>query len=214
MTTLYVTSSTREMYRFSGKTMLKTFLLHNQADILYCTEKFALPGKMDSRVHVYDLKDSDYLNNWLNTFKDDIPVELGGNCINFRSRFDKNSQNWNFKASLWFRKVASLKAALDIYGDNYKQIVWVDNDTVIYGALDDKFLDKLYDEKQCFYFLGEERKMTDAGVESGLMGFKKDHGYTILTDLFKLYDSGDFRDIRRWDDGYVIKTLVLGKHHY
>ena len=157
------------------------------------------------------MKDSEYLNNWLIKFKDDIPVELGGSCINFRAKFDETVQNWNYKASLWFRKVASLKIALDKYSDMYEQIVWVDIDTVVYGALNNKFLNTLFGDKDCFYFLGEFRRNIDAGVESGLLGFKKD-GFNILTDLFKLYDSGDFRNIPRWDDGFVIKTLIQDKY--
>jgi hypothetical protein len=215
MKTLFVTSSTIKMYHSSGFKMLSTFLKYNQANLLYCTEHFDLPKTFAGRMNLltYDLKDSNYLKSWLDKFKNDIPIELGGTAKKFRNRFDKNTQNWNFKASLWFRKVAALKVAYDLYHKEYDQIVWIDIDTEINNKLSNDFLNSLFKKSECFYFLGQIRLKKDVGVESGFIGFRHANDYELLRDLFETYMNGSFKNVRRWDDGYVIKHLVLSNKY-
>ena len=99
--------------------------------MLYLTEDFKLNINKDNLIE-YDILNHKFLIDWLEKFKYLIPKELGGdydvksNKYNFMtSKSEYKIQNnlfkgdWNFKASLWFRKIASLHYAYETFKDKY-----------------------------------------------------------------------------------------------
>lgn len=210
---IYLTSSTKKMYDFSGIKLLNSFLKHQkESKLVYLTENFNLNMTNDNIIE-YDIANYDFLKNWLEKNKDVIPVALGGLL-----EIDKNICTssgpktpllWNYKASLWFRKVAALHYVYTNFKE-YQYIIWIDNDCEIMKPFDKKFLNSLFNKTDMFYFLGSKRKIMDTGVESGFIGWKKNNNnFPFLVKLFETFKSGDFKKIKRWDDGYVIKYLLL-----
>ena len=59
-----------------------------------------------------------------------------------------------------------------------------------------------------FYHLGELRRNKGTGIESGFIGFKKGKGYQILQKVFQLYQNPSFRNLERWDDGYIFRIVI------
>lgn len=180
---LFVTSSTPKMYYFSGINFLESFIKHNsEYDLLYCTENFDLEEKYIKyqNIFTYDLENSEYLDKFIHKFKYLIPYNLGGKNKTMDSLIKEKKINiWNYKASLWFRKIASLEIALN-FNNKYNTIIWIDIDTLILNNFDDYFLNNLFKDKKIFYFLGETRNKSDTGIESGFIGFKSKEGLRSL----------------------------------
>jgi hypothetical protein len=198
---LYVTSSPKKMYLFSGRKFVLSFCKYlPDSDLLYMTEKFTF--KIDNpNIKVEELSAYPFLLEWLNKYKYLIPKELGGTQ-------PKKLSFWNFKASLWFRKVAALHYAKAKYGDQYDNIVWVDNDCEFLQPLTDQYVLNMFHGKGVIYFLGSYRLMRDMGIESGFVGFSNTVGYAFLDRLFSYFMGGAFVNKRRWDDGYVMRLVM------
>ena len=48
------------------------------------------------------------------------------------------------------------------------------------------------------------------GIETGVFGITKS-GTDILKAMFELYENGKFSQIKRWDDGYVLRHVLKQK---
>ena len=96
-----------------------------------------------------NISNYDYLNNYLKNHRDIIYKKHGGTA--------DSTNYWNNRWSLWFRKVASLKYALDHF-QNYEFLVWIDCDCFFKKHLSTKIFKKRFNKKDCFYYLGEYRK--------------------------------------------------------
>ena len=212
--TIFVTSSTKKMYDFSGKKMLKSFIKHQKNNkLIYCTENFKLDIKHDNIIE-YDIMNHDFLLKWLKKFEHIIPKQFGGKYDHTKDKHCRKkglipvkTKDWNYKASLWFRKVASLHYAVTNF-NNYKYIIWIDCDCVLQNEIDEQFLKYLFNNTNMFYFLGKKRKSIDLGVESGFIGWNNSNNYLFLKKLFDFYMSGKFIKVKRWDDGYIIRHLL------
>lgn len=216
MKLLFVTTSTKSMYHISGKILISSFLQHQMiGDLIYFTEDFQLIEPPNSRLKSLELSNYPFLIKWLTKFKKYIPIEFGG-IYNYKldsSSFKRyltptKTKDWNYKASLWFRKVASLHYTISKF-DNYDYIVWIDNDCEIIQNMDHLFIEQLFNNKDFFYFLGKHRIKMDLGVEAGFMGFKKPYGFIVLQLLFDYYMSGKFINEIRWDDGWLLKQIMI-----
>ena len=69
----------------------------------------------------YDLSQDEFLNRWLKENEDIIPAALGGK---FEGKFENK---FRYRASQWFRKIPTLKKAMEY---DYDAIVFVDSDVV------------------------------------------------------------------------------------
>ena len=133
MKILYVTSFTSEMpYGFK---MVETFnKIQRKGDLLVCFEKIgdqSYSGPRSNRIIVCGLNESKYLRTWLRENRDVIPSRFrpaSTNPIDLPEPIGLNA--WNVKASLWFRKIASLHRAYYRYREHYDAIVWVDADCI------------------------------------------------------------------------------------
>lgn len=222
MNILFVTSSTNSMYHLSGKLLLDSFIKYQPCgDLLYITENFKLVEEIENRSNLlqYDISNYPFLINWLQKYQNYIPIELGGR---YNYKLDKMSskrflspiktQDWNYKASLWFRKIASLHYAISNYSQ-YDRIIWIDNDCEIKQNMNSVFINQLFSNKDFFYFLGNRRNKMNLGIEAGFMGFNKPYGFKILDILFDYYQTGKFLMETRWDDGWIFKIICQKLKH-
>jgi hypothetical protein len=216
-----VTSSTFKMYELNGRNFINSYLKNiSEMKLLYVTENFKLDIVNDNIIE-YDVNDDIFLNDWLTKFEDVIPLNLNGkydinsNKYNYMSpKTDFNVKNklfkgdWNYKASLWFRKIAALNYAHKTFKDS--TIIWIDIDSIVRRNITKTDIKSLFSNKDFFYIHSIRRDNKDYGIEAGLMGFNK---YDILADIIKCYTSGDFIKYNRWDDGYIIKQIVFSNKH-
>lgn len=213
---IYLTSFSYDLYKLTGYEMVKSYLAMGMEDPMIVTfEGFpfheTVEGK-DSRIIPYDLSKSKFMEKWLINNRDIIPDYLGGLATQISNpKLFKN--NWNRKASRWFRKIASFEYAIRKYEEEYDYIIWIDCDSLITKKITHQFLAEkvLYldiHDYDIFYHLGNHRKNKNTGIESGVIGFKKGDGYKILKKIFDIYSSGDFRKLKRWDDGWLFRVVI------
>lgn len=201
---LYVTSFAEDMYNSTGHRLIDTFNETKQlGDLLVCYENFEFKSEVRNIIS-YPLHKNEYLNNWLKKYDDQIPIEYGGKAT--KSNNLKLYQNINnYKASRWFRKVASLNYALEVYGNKYDWIIWVDSDCYFLKQIPLSFYNDL--SGSYFYYLGLRKNHKKYGVETGFVGFRNLMGYKMLQKWIDAFD-GKFLSYIRWDDGWVFKEVL------
>ena len=216
MSVVYVTSFSPDLYVASGKNLVESFMTVHRAafpgdELLICHEgKIALPR--DDGLMFADLDTDEYLQDWLTANADIIPDYLGGNAEECRCKGREKRHaththgcHWawmNRNASRWFRKVASLRSAVDV-GFRCNYLVWLDSDTIFTAPLPESYLREQLTRAAMFYFRGHR-----PAVESGILGLCPANGAdTLIDELCVRYESA-FRFDERWDDGYQIAKLV------
>jgi len=205
--TLFVSSFAKDMYEASGKHMIETFKEYNpNHQMVVCYEGFDYT-ETNSNIFKYNLLYSNYLNKFLEAHKDIIPDYLGGTATreNNPKIFENN---WNRLASRWFRKIVAMEYALNNYGNNYEYLIWIDADAYFKKHISDEDIDKIFNGYHVVYHLGKRRQEGDMGVESGIIGFKKQNGYDFLHTVSNKFKTGYFRLYPRWDDGYIFKMVI------
>lgn len=187
---LFVTSMTDKMYNMYGKSLIEKI----NFPLLVCSENIS----ENICTLQYDILKDPWLLEWLSKNNDIIPEKYGGKC-------QKELEYFNFNASKWMRKVASLKHAVENYDWNI--LVWIDADCTILKQWDTQLIYECFTEKSiCFYHQGPKREKFKYGFETGIFGVKH-NGVQLLIDFFKIYDT-EFRKLKRWDDGFVFRHCV------
>ena len=213
MSILYITSFSKDLYQATGREMVSSYLKSGIKETLLVTyEGFEFKND-DPRIASFDLNDSKYLQNWLKKNANIIPTYLGGNAKPSPETQVIFRDPWNRKASRWFRKIASFEYALNTFNKDqkYDYLVWIDCDSLILKKIEPQWLiEKAFRGGDIFYHLGEERAKKKTGIESGVIGFKKGKGYQVLRKVFQIYETGEFKQLKRWDDGYVFKFVIEG----
>jgi hypothetical protein len=215
---LFVTTSTKKMFDFSGSKLIDSFLKYQDGKIIYYTENFELPKKFveSSQIIEKNIENDYYLITWIKKYSEYIPIEFGGlydyrNDLNSLDRYltPLRTKDWNYKFSLWFRKIVALYIASKFFGTKYNYIIWIDNDCEIKKNMNIDFIKSLFNNREVFYFMGNKRKEIDFGIESGFLGFKKiNNNYEIINKIFNYYNDGNFLNHKRWDDGYILKYIL------
>lgn len=209
---LFVTSFASDMYHSTGKNLIDSFLItHQTSDLLVCHENInnIFNNNNTNNLIYYALETDPFLNGWLKDNLDIIPEDLGGRAT--PSSYPKIYQDdhigyMNYRASRFFRKIASLHYALKTYRDHYDWIVWIDSDCQFNQVIPTTTFDTLQD---FFYFMGNKRlKSPKKGVETGLVGFHKDRGYQVLQEWIDKFTTQTYRNYQRWDDGWVFLMLL------
>jgi hypothetical protein len=214
---LFVTSSTKKMYDFSGKDLINSFIKHQKDDIVYYTENFMLPKDIIKYKQIIErnIENDYYLISWLKKFSSYIPIQFGGQYDYTKddNAYDNfltptKTKDWNYKCSLWFRKIVALYNSSIYLGKKYKYIIWIDNDCKILKNINIDIITNLFNNKEVFYFMGNKRKEIDFGIESGFIGFKKKNNkFQIIEEIYNYYFNGNFLNHKRWDDGYILKFI-------
>jgi len=220
MKILFVSSGTKKMFDLTGKNMISSFFHHNpDQKLLFTTECYSFDNSKYNNLLQYDIMTYPFLLEWLEKFSYLIPTQFGGSydhCTEKYSYMSPKTKNavasgtwkgdWNYKASLWFRKIASLHYAYEIYKQQYDVIVWIDCDSTVNQSLANTSIQTLLNGKEFFCIFNIARLKHDYGIESGFCGWRTDSNF--LPDLFQKYISGAFELYSRWDDGYVIRKLI------
>jgi hypothetical protein len=116
MKILYVTSFAKDMYNATGKRLIDSFIQTKQkGNLLVCYENFDFKSNYKN-IHTYNIGEYKFLLEWLNNNKYIIPKYQGG-CATEES-CPKAFTPPNRRASRWFRKIAALHYALNIYSNN------------------------------------------------------------------------------------------------
>lgn len=210
---LFITSFNYDLYQATGRKMVETFFKHNPNSILIvCYEGFDYTVEHTNYPNLikYNLDDSQFLQNWLQDNLDVIPERFGGKVP------DKKLDVWNFRASKWFRKIASFEVAFRLYGQEYESLMWIDCDSSILKPFPPDMIKRIYldgntedkDMVDLFYHFGDERRKLNTGFESGVIGFRQGNGYAILNKVFECYTTKAYRKIPRWDDGFVFRVII------
>jgi hypothetical protein len=211
MQQLFVTSFNERIFKLSGLRLLSTFVEYNiNAHLLICYEDEHNTNYLDNIINLnnskfifYNLSNNYYLNNFLDENKDVIIKKHGG----LKSEVYDNE--WNNGFSLWFRKIASLKYALDTY-NLAEYLIWIDADCFFIKTLNMETIVECFENTYCFYHLGEWRyNNNNKSIESGFIGFKKEKGYELLYDIINEYKNKKYLKYERWDDGHIMGQIIL-----
>lgn len=208
MSVLYVTTFNEKLYLSSGHKMLESFKqMKVEGDFVVCTEGMIYD---DGDFSVYDLDNDSWLKEWTKKNEDIIPVHYGGIAteVDDGKILEKWGTRFNMQAARWFRKIVALNFALANF-DFYKYIIFCDCDIIFTKRLTEDYVAKVFSDCDVFYHLGQHRRKRGTGIESGFIGFKRGLGYDFLREVFKKFDSGDFRKYQRWDDGYVFRAMIV-----
>lgn len=220
---IYLTSFGLDMYNGTGRAMLESFAkVRGNARMRICYEN--PPGQGDvlgnelrkyDFVDLYCLDNDKFLQDWLRDNADIIPTHLGGkaqicDCPNAHEMHAKHKHacHWqwmNRNASRWFRKVASWLHATQVVVPQTQArfVLWFDCDTKWNELPNAKALTRIGSEKAVSY-----AKSQREAIESGIVLFDFERGANIvLLELCRLYMT-DFRQLHRWDDGYVLTVVT------
>jgi hypothetical protein len=104
---------------------------------------------------------------------------------------------FNFRSSLWFRKIVILKHAIDNY-PQHKTFFFVDADVIWKNPLSENELRHIMKEFQVGYMMGKRRKI----AETGLVIYVEE-GRNLIDIMLDEYMSGRYRELDRWDDSSV-----------
>ena len=231
--TLYVTSFNKKLFEVTGKSMVESFLNTKMEGHLLITYEDDISKEIPKadNITLLNLEDYKFLNDWLETNKDIIPKEYGGEMegcgckdIPPNKHYYKDhikrcpNLGFNRRASLWFRKIAAMNHALEMATsedyenhpdeENPQRIVFIDSDVIFKNGISDDFLDKAFKNVGFFFHLGTHRKRIGTGIESGFIGFSRDNqGFDFLKIVIDSFTGGDYRKYDRWDDGYVFRKI-------
>lgn len=232
---LYVTSFNEKLYRASGERLIKSFsLLSSEADLLVCYEggSYHEDFKELTWLKLYNLDGDPFLKRWLSENKDVIPLDRGGQFDGCRCKYRKGIEKifpflakkikrdghveccpdsfWNKRASGWFRKIVSIDYALKKFSSSYDYIVWIDCDCVFLKTISKNFLISLFLDKEIIFLKGER-----AVAETGWLGLKVgDLSRNIFEQIRDVYESKEFRSFERWDDAFIIGSVLLRPENY
>ena len=220
MNTLYVTTFNEKLYNMSGKDLIKSFTKYiDNADMLVCYEDFEFKSEYNN-ILSYNLKNDEYMNTWLNKYKDIIPKFYGGNAEDDSDIFKDNNidywggkkgQSWaKFRASRYFRKVVALNYALINFSEKYDYIFVIDSDCIFKKSITNLKIEELFkDSTSMIYFWSKFREKINRGPETGFTGYsKKNNGFNFAKIICDCFSSGKFLDYTYWDDGYVIGQVI------
>ena len=123
---------------------------------------------------------------------------------------------FNRNASKWFRKIATLKHALEI-SEGYKIIIWIDADCRFVGKVTLKKIFDLFQfntiKEYDVLFLKANRQVMEAGFVAYNLACCRKSGFELLQDIMDVY-SHDFRNLYRYDDSYVIQKCIARGYRY
>lgn len=136
--------------------------------------------------------------------KDIIHKDFGGPAGDDVFKVD-GKVNWFRKHWYrWFRKIAAWHWVVGkVQPDKF---VWVDADCFFLQETTADWFDTIFDNNACIYL-----KSKRTVWENGVIGWDLNLGEDLLTEVFSLYHTGDFRKLQRWDDCYSSQKVV-GKH--
>lgn len=194
----FVTSLTKKMYNLHGKDMIEQLFKHTRnlhSTIRVYTEGFTL---QDNHIMYENIDNDPWLNTWLTENKAIIPVEYGGESRQKMGLF-------NYNSSKWIKKVCAIKNARNT---TFDYLIWIDCDSIIKEDLTYDLIEKSFSNANMFYHQGPKREKKQYGIETGVVGFDSTLGVEVIDAWTNYYESGLFKKLRRWDDGFVLRHIL------
>lgn len=110
--------------------------------------------------------------------------------------------NRNF--SRWFRKIVTLRAALELR-PRPDVLIWIDADCRFVRRTTTPVISRWFGSMTTgiFYF-----KSARPVMEAGLVGYNMKVGLKGLQAFIKRYDSGVFQKDPRWDDSFQLQRVI------
>jgi hypothetical protein len=217
---LYFTTCNKKLFDVSCAKLINSFIkFSNETDILYVFHENVNNLIDHIRVVYVNVENCEAYVSWFNKYKHVIPKKYGGDADpNQDTRLQFGfSVKWNQKTCLWFWKIIALKLILNYVTQDVIYWVFLDCDTRFVSKIEECFYEKHF---HCafHYHLGKYRGKIDnsrcAGIESGILVFKNTNAtFSFLTDLFDTFESGEFMNYIRWDDGYVLRMIAKKPIH-
>ncbi len=215
---LYVTSFSADLFWATGQVLLDSFAQQRpEGRMLACYEddpqqKVQAELRRRWEVDLIDLGQDDFLQRWLTTNADIIPDYLGGtqkecDCPERHERHGRHKHacpgQWmNRTASRFFRKVAAWRIAVGLEGYDY--IFWLDSDCAFRKPVSAGLVHTIVGKADVVYMRGRR-----AATESGILVFNlRRRGKEFVEAICRRYASGEFRKYERWDDGYILTTVI------
>ena len=224
---IWATSFAKDMWQASGRPLVESFVASGSVGRLFVGyekmplhELFESPAMADpARVEGYDVGKDAFLLEFLKANEDIIPTHMGGRhrfpeCVcagGPYSPHDKKHKmpcpgHWfNKNFSRWFRKVATMKAAVDMYPDT-DFLIWVDADCEFKKQVTEKVLVReWFKMAYSVFYLKNKRPV----IETGVVGYwLPNAGRKVLDALIGRYASGNFRKDHRWDDSWQTQMAL------
>lgn len=230
MTTWFVTSFGGDMLHVSGQPLIKTFVerqaANQESDRLFVfvedgiENEVVLNGSGSERVEVVSLDRDPWLHEVLKKHKDTIPKHLGGtvdpcSCPlagGHRRRHAKHKKGCRYKWmdrnwARWFRKVVAQQRVVERCETTTAPpdfVVWVDADSRFKQPVGQDVIEETIGDHDFCLFKGRRRE----APETGLIVFRVPSAFVFIRSVWEHYDSGEFRERSRWDDGYVVGWLA------
>ena len=194
-----ITTFNEDMYSATGKGMLDTAskMLPSAEQVVY--EEFDTLKLDVETVKVCEL---DKFKQVFRENKDVITTRFGGDGGDIVG--DAKNKSWNIRWFGWFRKVAMNHNAICETGyDDY--VIFADSDMRFIKPFDKAFLKEVTKGKAVSYFKGH-RPAIDSGfvVVNG-----RDPNAKKFYEMFMgIFITKEYRNLKRWDDGYVMTKIV------
>lgn len=209
----YVTSFSKDIYKSTGKHLIKSFLAKEVEGSLFTFTDGDFDIESSDLIVRRNHYDDNIFNSWLDKNKPNIPAKYGGGSSGCSCKGGEHSRGcchafWNKRASQWARKTFAMKSVIDDYSPDV--IVWIDSDSVFDSKLTAKNLDKIIFDSCAVYHYGPFRKKKYGSAETGLMAFR-DSGYFIINKVYNRYLSQEYLKEPRWDDSHLY-TLEFEKN--
>lgn len=190
---LFVTTFDEQLYEHSGKRLIQTFYeTQTSGKLLCCTENcfVDIATSTQSRLIARDIALDKELLEW---------------DAKYKSECERSLVYWNKRAWQWYRKVVSLRVALDTECKDVTWLVWLDCDCEFLSDLSPAVLTGLAQGAAVLYLKGR-REWT----ETGLLAFDLlSGGKQFIADFFQFYQSGAFLELERWDDCWSFDKVRL-----
>lgn len=210
----YVTSFNERIFKISGIGMIHSFLKTRTEGHLIAyyediedTKYLEMFIKLNLKnITFVNLHKYEHLEYFLKKHSKYILEKHGG------EKKDDYDLHWNNNWSLWYRKVASLKHAVENH-NNCNYLIWVDSDCLFLKCIENsKIADVFQTDNVCFYYLGFRKSLpisSSSGIESGFIGWKNIDNFGLLKNIIEVYDNGQFLSYPRWDDGWIMREIIL-----
>jgi hypothetical protein len=199
----FITSMTKQMYNMYGSTMINDLVKYTKtlhSCFVVYSENFEFTQE---NVFFQSLANDSWLNDWITTNKDIIPIEYGGS-------FKEKMGPFKYNASKFIKKVASLNCAINTF--DYDYYIWIDCDCTITNDITYDLINTSFSNCNFFYHHGKNREKKAFGIETGCFGFDK-QGIHAIHKWCEFYKSQNFKRLRRWDDGFILRHVIHKKYY-
>ena len=207
----FVTSFNKRIFEISGSKLLDSYIknvIENKKIQFHIYTEGIIDIKINRKdIFFHKLEDSNYLKKWIEKNKKIIPIEYNGIC-------EKKQPYYNYRASLFFRKIVSL---YELYNSkiDHEKIIWLDADIIISSKINYEFINNYFKNNfELYYLQGSYRRNYNKhlknphnkkGIESCFIVFNRN--FNILNEWINFYET-DFLKYNRWDDGWILKIVL------